>query len=194
VITLIGPLLTFSLTLFLNHTSRGQLTIELSSSISSFFYVLVISWFIGRVFAGSLLVSLETVLISAACDEEMFTREQRFIEQDLLDFMDGIGEEQNEQHKEHKMKVRIIREEDIATDRWDEKEFKNNQVLPFKENWGDDRSNASRVDRSAHFSPDMIFSPPERSFRSFMNELQESAIEENDYRLGTPAVYLDDES
>ena len=116
-ITLAGPLLTFALTLFLTYTTQQQLTVELTSSISPFIFTLVISWFIGRVFAGALSVSLETVLICAACDEEMFSREQRFIEPDLLDYMDGIGEEQNEQHQEHKMKVRVIRDDEMETDR-----------------------------------------------------------------------------
>ena len=45
--------------------------------------------------------------MSAACDEEMFVREQRFVEADLLNFMDGIGEEQNQYHKENRIKIRV---------------------------------------------------------------------------------------
>ena len=191
IITLAGPLLTFALILFLSHTTQEQLTIELTSSISPFIFALVISWFIGRVFAGALLVSLETVLICAACDEEMFTREQRFIEADLLDYMDGIGEEQNEQHQEHKMKVRVIRDDEMETDRVEK--YKGNQVAPLNEVWGDDRSNASRIERSNRFSPDLLFSPPEQSFRSFFNAVQESDLDDDhEYVIGTPAQFVDD--
>jgi hypothetical protein len=50
-------------------------------------------------------------LLSAACDEEMFVREQRFIENDLLEFMDGIGEEQNLYHKENKFSIKVTQEQ-----------------------------------------------------------------------------------
>lgn len=190
VITLTGPCFTFALTLFLNKTSTGQLTIELVSSISPFLLVFLASWFIGRVFAGALEVSLDTVLISAACDEEMFTREQRFIESDLLDFMDGIGEEQNEQHREHKLKIRVLKNDEYDYDQ----QYSNgeNKVVPFREEWGADR-NGPNFEGSRIFAQGVVYDQPENSFRSFLNDIKEASVEdEPGPMIGTPAMFVDD--
>ena len=107
VVVLSGVCMNLVLILFPRTTPSGQLTVEVTGVSGSLVFVFVISWFVGEVFGGALEVSLNTVLLSAACDEEMFTREQRFIEADLLEFMDGIGEEQNENHRENKKNIRI---------------------------------------------------------------------------------------
>jgi Plasma-membrane choline transporter len=107
VIILSGVCLTLVLTIYPKYTIAGQLTAELTGVSGTIVFSFIISWFVGEVFGGALEVSLNTVLLSAACDEEMFAREQRFIEADLLEFMDGIGEEQNQYHKENKYKIRV---------------------------------------------------------------------------------------
>ena len=190
-VTLTGPCLTFALTLFLNKTFTGQLNIELVSSISPFLLVFIVSWFVGRVFAGALEVSLDTVLMSAACDEEMFTREQRFIEPDLLDFMDGIGEEQNEQHRENKLKIRVIKDNDYNESNWESERF-DNKILPFKEEWATDRNGSSRVSTRG-LGQSINYNQPESSFRSFMDDIKEASIEdEPPFMMGTPARFVDD--
>ena len=106
VIILSGVCLSIILIIYPSSTVSGQLTIEITGISGPLFFSCILSWFIGEVFGGALEVSLITVLLSAACDEEMFVREQRFIEDDLLEFMDKIGEEQNEYHKENMIKIR----------------------------------------------------------------------------------------
>jgi hypothetical protein len=111
VIILAGVTTSLLLILFCERSPSGTLNIELTGLSGPILYTIVLSWFVGEVFGGSLEVSLNTVLLSAACDEEMFVREQRFVENDLLEFMDGIGEEQNLFHKENKLQVRVIHED-----------------------------------------------------------------------------------
>ena len=44
---------------------------------------------------------MNTIIICGACDEEMFTREQRFMYVELRDYLDQIYEEMTEQQREH---------------------------------------------------------------------------------------------
>lgn len=111
VIILSGVTVSLALILFQKHSVSGQLNIELTGLSGPILFSIILSWFAGEVFGGALEVSLNTVLLSAACDEEMFVREQRFIENDLLEFMDGIGEEQNLYHKENKFSIKVSHEE-----------------------------------------------------------------------------------
>lgn len=111
VIILSGVSVSLALILFPKRSVSGQLNIELTGLSGPILFSIILSWFVGEVFGGSLEVSLNTVLLSAACDEEMFVREQRFIENDLLEFMDGIGEEQNLYHKENKFSIKVTQEQ-----------------------------------------------------------------------------------
>eukprot|EP00358_Blepharisma_japonicum_P003909 CAMPEP_0202955092 /NCGR_PEP_ID=MMETSP1395-20130829/51464_1 /ASSEMBLY_ACC=CAM_ASM_000871 /TAXON_ID=5961 /ORGANISM="Blepharisma japonicum, Strain Stock R1072" /LENGTH=110 /DNA_ID=CAMNT_0049671271 /DNA_START=1725 /DNA_END=2054 /DNA_ORIENTATION=+ len=45
---------------------------------------------------------MNTVVLCGACDEEMFTREQRFMDHQLQSFLDSVYEEQTEQQRESK--------------------------------------------------------------------------------------------
>lgn len=48
---------------------------------------------------------MDTVILCGAVDEEMFTREQRFMDKQLQGFLDAVYEEQTEQQRELKDKV-----------------------------------------------------------------------------------------
>lgn len=196
-IILAGPCLTFSLVLFANRTTTGQLTIELSSAISPVLFTFIISWFIGRVFAGALRVSLNTVLISAACDEEMFSGEQRFIEPELLSFMDGMGEEQNQQHQENKLKVRIEvgynkNSSSVLYTRSDSAKPYFNKVLPSNNQWEDSERSHSN---SRLYTPSLNVYPPSPSENhSFLEDINEASLEEEvpQYNIGYAAKYVED--
>lgn len=202
-IILAGPVLNCSLILFSSRTMTGQLTIELSSLIGPVVFNVIISWFVGRIFAGALRVSLNTVLISAACDEEMFAGEQRFIEQELLDFMDGIGEEQNQHHRENKLKVMIEGGYNGGSDyivykKSDSYRPYMTRVLPSREKWGEEqRSHVSgNTSNSRLFTPNLNVYPPQPSENhSFMGDIKEESLEDDMpsmYSVGTPARYVND--
>ena len=67
----------------------------------------VVCWFLAIIFGGSLETCMNAVVICGACDEEMFTREQRFMEPDLIELLDAILEEQTEQQQEAKAKLKV---------------------------------------------------------------------------------------
>ena len=197
IIVLVGPIVTLSLLLFRNRTFTGQLTIEIVVIVSPVLFTFINCWFIGRVFAGALKTSMNTVLMSAACDEEMFTREQRFIEPDLLDFMDGIGEEQNEQHRENKLKVRVeyIGNSTENTDDFGlrtRNSFGKSKVVPFNESWGEDRRgnlNGSMVSRG--FGNSGYSGTPENHSRTYLDDIKEASLEEDHQIIvGHPAQYV----
>ena len=196
----IGPCLTFALILFCNRTTTGQLTSEIVATIAPALFTLIACWFIGRIFAGAITVSLDTVLLSAACDEEMFTREQRFVEADLLDFMDGIGEEQNEQHRENKIRVKIEGGYNGSSDFIIYKHSESirpyfNKVLPSRDEWSD--VSRSFANNSRAITPMVNIIPPlnvsERP--SFMDDIREASMEDDmpSFSIGTPARYVNDD-
>lgn len=94
-ILLSGVVTGYCLLLFRDKTFNGQLTVELNSFLGPVCYTGVAAWFISEVFGGAFEVCCTTTLYAASCDEEMNVRAQRFAEDDLLEFMDLLGKEQN---------------------------------------------------------------------------------------------------
>ena len=198
-IVLAGPCLTISLILLSNRTMTGQLTEELIGLGGPILFTFTVSWFIARVYTGAIRVSLNTVLLSAACDEEMFTREQRFVEADLLDFMDGIGEEQNEQHRENKIRAKVeggyAKDSNImGFDNDDSTKPYFSKVLPSRSQWSD--ANQSRISKSSRAeTPDLRVLTEVSEKPSNLVEIQEVSIED-DYphiTVGIPARFVDDQ-
>lgn len=194
VIILAGPCACFSIILLSNKTITGQLTIQLINPVGPVLLTLITSWFVARVFTGALQTSLNTVLLSAACDEEMFTREQRFMEPDLLDFMDGIGEEQNEQHRENKNKVKLEFGYKNSSNgsfytRDDTSKPYNNRVLPSREQW-----NETSANRSMRLGTYDIRSLNTERSEKYMGEIIEASLEEDIPQpgIGIQAKYIND--
>lgn len=98
-ITLSGVAIAYGWVLLQDSLPSGQLTVELTLQPAICLMAFAVSVFVAEVFAGGMQICLETVLFCTACDEEMFSGAQRFIERDLQDFLDQIAEEQNEQFK-----------------------------------------------------------------------------------------------
>jgi len=101
-ICLSGTALTYSLLLLQPYTPRGQDTDLLVAPSWLAFYSLIVGWFTAQVFGGSMAACMNTVVLCGACDEEMFTREQRFMDHQLQSFLDSVYEEQTEQQRESK--------------------------------------------------------------------------------------------
>lgn len=76
-----------------DETFAGQSTDELTSVYGAAIFVFVICWYLAVIFGGALETCMNAVVICGACDEEMFTREQRFMEPDLIELLDAIIEE-----------------------------------------------------------------------------------------------------
>ena len=167
--------MTLVLILYPKTTPSGQLNIELTGLSGPIIFSFVISWFVGEVFGGALEVSLNTVLLSAACDEEMFAREQRFIEADLLEFMDGIGEEQNLYHKENKVKIRAWqRNGSNKFSTGDETDSNSVRIVPDNL-WGD-KSNKNTGLSDNTWGP--LSSEGNRYQGSYANDFDRSRLEE----------------
>lgn len=99
-ICLTGTAFTFGWLMNQNSTLQGQETDLLVSPIGPALYAFLVSSFVSQVFGGNIQACLDAVLLSGICDEEMFTRDQRFMEDRLSTFLDNICEEQTEQQKE----------------------------------------------------------------------------------------------
>ena len=78
-VALSGAALTYGLILLLKKLPNGQLTVEITIQCAPFFLSLLIGFHCAFVFIGAMEISLKTILFCAACDEEMFIGEQRFI-------------------------------------------------------------------------------------------------------------------
>lgn len=138
----------------------------------------------------------------------MFTREQRFAETDLIDFMDGIGEEQNEFHQEEKQKVKIENRKSawyedesnidiIINEDTPFKPYKGGKVLPYEE---DPRENLSGLRTTTNSPVSMMYvgtasstGRVSQSNNMFMDEIEEESAEEeviNQNALGRAAKYV----
>lgn len=205
VVILSGVCVTLILILFPTVTPTGIHTIEITGVSGPIIFSFILSWFVGEIFGGALEVSLNTVLLSAACDEEMFVREQRFIEPDLLEFMDGIGEEQNLQHRENMKKIRVGSEstnfDHYNTDAHYEK-YGIFKIVP--ENSWKNSSNVSRLNASTLqkndaeenriASANSNLRPAEIIFNreSNLEDINEVSMEEEPiFTYGIPAEYVD---
>ena len=97
VIALSGPSFTFYSLLSLAQTA---LTDDDPSNVVSVagpsFITLMLCLYVAQVFGGTLEACTNSVLVCSACDEEMFTREQRFVEEDVAEFLDFMGKEQTQ--------------------------------------------------------------------------------------------------
>lgn len=129
-IALSGVCIAYGWVLLRDQMPNGQLTVEITLQPVILCTSFIVTLFVAEVFAGAMQICLETVLFCAACDEEMFSGEQRFIDRDLQDFLDQIAEEQNEQFKLYaidmkpskKTKIRNLKddEEVVKDEDWKE--------------------------------------------------------------------------
>lgn len=104
-VVLSGLATTTALLVLPQSTLTGQLTIELVNPAGPLLFSLIVCWFSSQLFVGTIKTSAVTLLIAAALDEEMFSREQRFMDPELREFLDTLGTEQNEYYKEQYKKV-----------------------------------------------------------------------------------------
>jgi solute carrier family 44 protein 1 (choline transporter-like protein) len=99
-VTLTGTLFVFGWLMNQQATINGEDTDTLVSPIGPVVLAFLISAFVSQVFGGNVQACLDAVLLCGVCDEEMFIRDQRFMEDRLIAFLDDICEEQTEQQKE----------------------------------------------------------------------------------------------
>jgi hypothetical protein len=135
-IMLAGLVAGYCMLLFRDRTFTGQLTVELSSFLGPVCFSGVGAWYISEVFGGAFEVCCTTTLFAASCDEEMNAREQRFADNDLLEFMDHMGQEQNA-HERDAQGIRKARnhfdEEDSDDENLFKRTYKKNQIVPLYE-------------------------------------------------------------
>ena len=127
-ITLSGVAIAYGWTLLLDTLPNGQLTVEITLQPAICLMAITVSLFVAEVFAGGMRICLETVLFCSACDEEMFSGSQRFIERDLQDFLDQIAEEQNEQFKLYAIDMKPSKKSKIRN-------LKDNEGVVKDEDW-----------------------------------------------------------
>ena len=101
-ITLSGTAISFTLVTLSSYTPKGQPTSNLIAPAFIGLLGLMISGYIAQIFGGSMQACMNTIIICRACDEEMFTREQRYKYDELQDYLDQIYEEMTEQQRENK--------------------------------------------------------------------------------------------
>ena len=68
VIILAGVDLTFGLIILSDQTASGRLTVELVNPIGPLLFSFLICFFVSEISAGLLYISVNTVLVCAACD------------------------------------------------------------------------------------------------------------------------------
>lgn len=100
-----GTALGFWMVIHPQETANGLYTREIANPAGPLIFSLLSCWFISKVFIGALECSALTILMASACDEEMYVREQRYNYPDLVDYLDGFGEEQNEFYREDNMRL-----------------------------------------------------------------------------------------
>lgn len=91
-IALSGTTFCYAWILYKDETFSEQLTIELVTATGPAIFCFIICMFIGYTFGGVFSACLNTVAGCASADEEMFTNEQRFMEEELQDFLDLVDE------------------------------------------------------------------------------------------------------
>jgi hypothetical protein len=106
-IMLSGTAIAYTLVLLSDFTPSGQPTSDLVAPTFICLISLLISAYIAQIFGGSMQACINTIIICGACDEEMFTREQRYMYKELQDYLDQIYEEMTEQQKENKEMVKM---------------------------------------------------------------------------------------
>jgi len=99
-INLAGLCTVVSIIVFSEKTLSGQLTVELASPGGVVLVAFVLGHLMAEVTGGTVLVTLNTLLLCAACDEQMFVRDQRYTQDDLKSLLDSVAEEQNESLQE----------------------------------------------------------------------------------------------
>ena len=127
-IALSGVALAYGWVLLRDLLPNGQLSVEITLQPAIGLAALGLSLFAAEVFAGGMEICLETVLFCAACDEEMFSGEQRFIGSDLQDFLDQIAEEQNEQFRLYSVDLKPAKRNRIAN-------LQDNEEVVKDEDW-----------------------------------------------------------
>ena len=104
VIVFSGPCVTFYSLLNNIHTaiSADDPGAVVSASGPSF-VTLMLCVYVAQVFGGTLESCMNSVLICSACDEEMFTNEQRKMETDVAIFLENMGKEQTKIRSEYEI-------------------------------------------------------------------------------------------
>ena len=105
--TLAGTVISLTLLLLSDETPRGQSTSLLIAPIFVGLVSCLVCMFVSQIFGGSMQACMNTIIICGACDEEMFTREQRYMYKELQDYLDNIYEEMTEQQRENKQMVKM---------------------------------------------------------------------------------------
>jgi Plasma-membrane choline transporter len=106
-ITLSGSSLAFSLVTLSTNTPLGHPTSQLVAPVFIWLISFIVCFYVGQIFGGSMQACMNTIIICGACDEEMFTREQRYMYKELIEYLDKIYEEMTEQQREHKEMVKM---------------------------------------------------------------------------------------
>lgn len=97
VITLAGTCFVMWYLLNEGHTFTGMSVKDLSSVTGPMVLGFIASWYVGQVFGGSLDACVATTLLCTACDEEMFSRAQRFVNPELNAILDPISSEKHDE-------------------------------------------------------------------------------------------------
>jgi len=113
VIAFAGPCLTYYS--LLNNSQTAIAADDPASVVSASgpsFVTLMLCVYIAQVFGGALDSCMNSVLVCSACDEEMFTSEQRHMPEDIAAFLENMGKEQTQiqaeyaiDRKSHKPKI-----------------------------------------------------------------------------------------
>mmetsp|Transcript_13569 Transcript_13569/g.25606 ORF Transcript_13569/g.25606 Transcript_13569/m.25606 type:complete len:324 (-) Transcript_13569:55-1026(-) len=158
-IMLAGLTTGYCLLLFKEKTFTGQLTIELTSVLGPICFSGMGAWFIAEVFGGAFEVCCTSTLYAASCDEEMNVRVQRFAEDDLLEFMDMLGREQNAHERDAQgiKKAKVHYDDDSDEEEVFTKKPRKNQVVPL---YGEPTLNPSKPIPDSPFSDNMFVHRP----------------------------------
>ena len=97
VVTLSGTCFTMWYLLNEGSTFTGMSVKDLSSVTGPMVLALVATWYVGQVFGGSLDACVATTLLCTACDEEMFSRAQRFAIPELNAILDPLSSEKQDE-------------------------------------------------------------------------------------------------
>jgi hypothetical protein len=112
-ISLAGTVVSLTLLLLSSETPEGKKTSTLVAPIFVGFVSFLACSYVSQIFGGSMQACMNTIIICGACDEEMFTREQRYMYKELQDYLDDIYEEMTEQQREHKEMLKIKASEKV---------------------------------------------------------------------------------
>lgn len=99
-ISLAGFIVCYVLMILTDFMDLGFEKNAVTSRLGPSIFALVISIYVAQIIGGCMEASVSSMIICGACDEEMFSREQRFIEKDFQTALDNVVEEQTEQNKD----------------------------------------------------------------------------------------------